>query len=164
MSNQQDSVARVIKLLQNAFGDNFKTYYDGDPEQIPLFNMPAIIVDQISDETTEAAYGQDDVTDQMVVKVVLNKRDDFAGEIDLVNMTAKRLRDIISKRDPVTHDYFPNTVKGVLRQHLTDDITALAPTMNVDYGIRPRGGGEDFATFTAEGHVTFSLTYSVNTN
>ena len=163
--DELDIVKRTIDLMRTTFGTTFKEYYDGDPEQIPLFNLPALIVDQTNDTTTEAAYGQDDVDDSITVKVVMDKRDDFNGDqVDPLNMTARKIRELIGKRDPVTRKYETKTVKGALRTHLLDGITALAPVVTVEYGIVPRGGDSNYATLTSEGHVKISMTYTVNTD
>jgi len=151
--------------MKETFGSSFKKYFDGDPEAIAVMDLPAIIVEQTGDTTNEGAYGQDDVQDRIVVKVVLNKRDDFTGDaVDPLNLTARKIRELVGKRDSATNDYDDQTVKGAIRKHLTDDITALAPEMTVEYGINPRIGGEGLANLTAEGHVTFSLEYSLNTD
>ncbi|NQD39969.1 hypothetical protein [Glutamicibacter halophytocola] len=164
----EDSVQRVLKLMKSTFGDEFKTYYDGDPEVIPLFNLPCIIVTQTSDETVEAAMGQDDVNDSITVKVVLNKRDDWDNDkVNPLNMTERKIRDYIAKRDPATGNYLPNTVKGAIRSDLLEGVEAVAPTMNVEYGLNPRAIGEnpktEYADLTAEGHVTFTVQFSVDT-
>ncbi|MFJ6416472.1 hypothetical protein [Paeniglutamicibacter sp. NPDC091659] len=169
MTDYQDNVQRVLNLMKTTFGSEFKTYYDGEPEVIPLFNLPCIIVTQTSDTTTEGAQGQDDVEDTITVKVVLNKKDDWNGDkVDPLNMTERKIRDYVGKRDKVTGNYEPQTVKGALRKELlADDVEAVAPTMNVEYGINPRAVGEDtktqYAIRTAEGHVTFGVQFSVDT-
>jgi len=166
MSSQyEDNVQRVLHLMEDTFGETFKTYYDGDPEAIPLFNLPCLIVTQSGEDTEEAAFGQDDVTDRLTVKVVLNKRDDWDGDkVNPTNMTERRIRDFIGARDPITGLYDAKTVKGALRLDLLDGVTAVAPTMNVEYGINPRvSPGEGYADLTAEGHVSFDIQYCVNT-
>lgn len=164
------SVDRVLALMKDTFGPagknrRFKVYYDGDPIAIPLFNLPALVVELVEDDTNEAAYGQDDIEERFLIKVVFNKSDDFDG--DLVNpldMTAKKIREIIGKIAPDTKTYAKATVKYALRKHLTDGETALAPRMQVKYGVTPREAGEGYAKLTAEGHVSFSITTSRNTD
>ncbi|MBV1778678.1 hypothetical protein KRR55_06070 [Paeniglutamicibacter sp. ABSL32-1] len=168
MADYQDNVQRVLNLMKSTFGSEFTTYYDGEPEVIPLFNLPCIIVTQTSDTTAEAAMGQDDIEDTITVKVVLNKKDDWNGDkVDPLNMTERKIRDYIGKRDEKTGNYEPRTVKGALRKDLLEDVEAVAPTMNVEYGINPRAVGEDsetqYANLTAEGHVTFGVQFSVDT-
>jgi hypothetical protein len=149
--------------MRSTFGDTFKTYYDGDPEAIPLFNLPCIIVTQTGDETEADSWQEDAVTDQLTVKIVLNKKDDFNGDkVDPLNMTERKIRNFVSERDEMTGHYLPRTVKGAIRTMATDGITAIANTMNVEYGITPRIAGDGLADLTAEGHVTFSISYPVD--
>lgn len=82
---------------EDAFGDSFKTYYDGDPEAIPLLNLPCIIVTQTGDETTAGAWQQDDIEDRLNVKIVLNMKDDWDGnKVDPLNMTERKIRNFIA--------------------------------------------------------------------
>lgn len=164
----EDNVKRILKLMKDTFGSSFATYYDGDPEAIPLFNLPAIIVTQSEDDTEEAAMGEDDIVDTITVKVVLNKMDDFDGnKVNPVNMTETKIREFISKRDQTTGRYDPKSVKGALRNHGLDGVTAVAPSLKVAYGLTPRTVGTDektqYASLTAEGHVTLTIQYSVET-
>ena len=162
--SSEDTVQRVLRLMRDTFGGAFKTYYDGDPEAIPVFNLPAIIVTQTGDETSEDKQGEDKVLDAITIKVVLNKRDDFTGDkIDPLNLTERKIREFIGKRDPVTGRYDRQSVKGVIRKELFQDFTAVAPTMNVEYGVNPRVAGDGLADLTAEGHVSFTVEYPVET-
>lgn len=163
MSKYEDNVQRILHLMKDTFGDTFKTYYDGDPEAIPLFNLPCIIVTQTSDETSAGSWQQDDVEDQLTIKIVMNKRDDFDNDkVNPLNMTERKIRNYIAERDLTTGLYLPRTVKGAVRTMATAGITAIAETMNVEYGINPRISGEGLADLTAEGHVTFSIGYPVD--
>lgn len=160
---KQDSVRLVLDLMRKTFGSEFATYYDGDPEAIPLSNLPALIVTQTNDTTTEGQQGEDDVTDQVTIKVVLNKKDDFDGDrVDPLNMTERRLRDYVARLDAEGR-YDPKSIKGALRAELLEGVTAIAPTMSVEYGLNPRVPGEGLADLTAEAHVSFGIQYSVFT-
>lgn len=161
----EETVVKVIDLLKKTFGSEFKKYYNGEPEAIPLFDLPCIVVTQTTDDTTEAAQGEDDVTDQITVKVILNKKEDWdANRVSELNTTESRIRTYIAKRDPKSGDYGERTVKGALRKNLLDGVIARAPQMNIEYGINPRiAPTSEYADLTAEGHVTFSIIYSVDT-
>lgn len=169
----KDSVELVIDQLIETYGPadpetnpngEFKTYYNGDPEVIPAFNLPCVIVTQIKDDTAEGAIGEDDVTDQIRIKLVMDKRDDYTGKIDPLNLTEKRLRDLVGKRT-AGNEYESGTIKKMLREALLDGVTAIAPTMAVEYGVNPREtlGESANVEWTAEAWVTFSLQYIVNT-
>ncbi|MCO4274267.1 hypothetical protein NG701_07470 [Pseudarthrobacter sp. HLT3-5] len=163
MSKYEDNVQRILHLMKATFGDTFKTYYDGDPEAIPVFNLPAIVVTQTSDTTTQDSWQQDEVEDTLTVKIILNKRDDFDNDkVNPLNMTERKIRNFVAERDQTTGTYLLRTVKGAVRTMALDGITAIAGTMNVEYGINPRVSGEGLADLTAEGHVTFSISYPVD--
>ena len=163
------SVERIIDLLVTTFGDAgpdgaFRTYYNGDPEVIPAFNCPCVIVTQTKDDTTEGEMGEDDVTDEIRINLVFDKRDDYTGSIDPMNLTEKRLRDLVGRLND-SNEYDSGTIKRMLRDALLDGVTAIAPSMEVQYGMNPREtlGSTDNVDLTAEAWVTFSIQYSVNT-
>lgn len=165
----KDSVERVIDLLIATYGaadpeGTFRTYYNGDPEVIPAFNLPCAIVTQIKDDTAEGGVGEDDVDDEIRIKLVMDKRDDYTGKIDPLNLTEKRLRDLVGRRN-AQNEYQDGTIKKMLREAMLDGVTAIAPTMSVEYGVNPREtlGDSSNVEWTAEAWVTFSLQYSVDT-
>lgn len=162
----KSSVDLVKDLLQNAYGDDFKEYYTGDPDVIPRFNLPCIIVTQTGDDTVEGEMGEDDVDDKIRIKVVLDRADDYTGNaVDPLNLTEKRLRDLVGARGD-DGKYLPGTIKRMLRSDLLEGVTAIAPTMAIEYGINPRetlGDAVGNADWTTEAWITFSIQYSVDT-
>lgn len=169
MSESLDTVQRVLDLMKETFGEAgpdgvFRTYYEGDPEAIPLFNLPALIVTQTGDDTVEGSIGQDDQTDRLTIKIVLNKADDYNGDkVDPLNMTERKIRQLVGKADPITRNYEVKTVKYALRNSLLDGFTAIAPEFSVEYGINPRPSGKGLADLTAEGHVNFTIQFTLDT-
>jgi hypothetical protein len=162
-SQYEDSVQRIVALMKDTFADKFKTYYDGDPEAIPLFNLPCIIVTQTDDETEADSWQQDEVVDELTIKVVLNKQDDYDNDkVNPLNMTERKIRNFIKERDPLTGHYLPGTIKGALRTTKLEGVTDLAPSIKVSFGINPRPAGDGLAKLTAEGHVKFSISYPVD--
>lgn len=173
MSASAESItSRILQLMKDTFGSDFTTYYDGDPEAIPTFNLPCLIVTQTTSDVTESAMNEDDVTDEITVKVVLNKRDDFTGDkVDPLNLTDKKIRDLVMKRDLVTRKYDDRTVVGAIRNYGIDGlrqdegIDGVAPTLKMEFGINPRPAADaGYADITSEGHVTFSIQYSLDTD
>lgn len=163
LDGKLDSVRLVLNLMRKTFGSTFAEYYDGDPEAMPKSNLPALIVTQTNDTTEEGAMGEDDIVDRITIKVVLNKADDFDGDrVDPLNMTERRLRDFVGRLDGAGR-YDERSIKGALRNHLLEGITAVAPTISVEYGLNPRMPGEGLADLTAEAHVTFDVQHSVYT-
>lgn len=165
MTAHVDSVQRVLKVLQDVFGSKFAAYYDGDPEAIPTFNLPALIVTQTGTSIDADAFAEDKVIDQLTVKIVYNKRDDFtANKVDTLNMTERKIREIVGLRDAETGNYDVNTVQHAVRNLALEGVTAIGQEISVEYGINPRPTGEGFADLTAEGHVSFGIEYIVLTH
>ncbi|TFC63711.1 hypothetical protein E3O62_02470 [Cryobacterium sp. TMT2-15-1] len=169
MNETKESVGLVLDLMKLTFGKDVKTYYNGDPEVIPSFNLPAIIVVQLTDDTKEAQQGEDDVSDQIRIKVLRDKREDYTGDvIDPLDLTEKKIRDLIAGQEFVdgSRRYKAKTVKGALRNALLDGVDAIASNMSLQYGVNPRetlGDAENNAEWTSEGWVTFNIEYSVDT-
>lgn len=159
----RDTVTRLRDALRQRFGSQFASYYDGDPEAIPLFNLPALIVDQTGEDDAEGAMNQADVTDRITVKLVFNKRDDFKNDKAAeVETTTKKLRELVGRRNQETGLYDKMTVKSVIRSLPMPSALVVADQMTTEYGIQPRPVGEGWADLTAEAHVSFSIQYSVD--
>ena len=158
----KDSVQVVLDLLRGGLEPGvFKEFYDGDPDLIPDFNLPCVIVEQATDLTTGAAYATDDITDTVVIRVVFNKKDDWTAQLDPTNTTQSKLRRVIDTRDAPTGEYLPNTIKGILRPQLYG-ARRIDGDMNVEYrpNIRPDQAGASYAT--NEATVTVTLTSTVD--
>lgn len=158
MSNFQDSVPRILNLMKGTFGSQFAQYFDGEPGVVFEPELPAIIVTEVGDLTEPGTFGQDDVTEQIMVKVLLNKKDDFKTNRDPENLTETKLRKLVGVRHPVTGHYEEQSVKGALRAFGTEGIVAIGRSVEVFYDIQPRQDG----VLTAEAHVVFSLQYAVD--
>lgn len=166
MSAPLSSVDRVLNLMRDTFGSKFNEYYSGDPEVIPKFNLPCIIVTQVRDDTTEGEMGEDDVTDQIRIKVIYDRSDDWTGSVvDPLNLTEAKLRDVVGTTPTKDGKYMPGTIKHALRSDLLEGVEAVAPTMEIEFGINPREtlGSEDNVAFAAEAWVTFGVQHAVDT-
>lgn len=158
----EETTQRILKLMKKTFeGGDFVEFYDGDPDQIPTFNLPCIVVDQTNDDTTEGAIGQDDVVDSIIVKVIYNKADDYEQGVNPNDLTSRKIRRVIAARDPETGKYLPNTIKHAIRHASTEGITAIAGNMAIEYGLVPRLNGDE-GLWMQEGHVRFTIQYSVD--
>ena len=166
MSDALNSVDRIKLLMIDTFGSKFKKYYDGDPDVIPKFNLPCIIVQQVRDDTAEAEMGQDDVTDQIRIKVLYDRADDWTGATSDGDLTEKKLRDVVGTTVTSDRQYKPGTIKHAIRKELLNrDVEAVAPTMSIEFGVNPRETlqSEENAAWTAEAWVTFGVKFSVDT-
>lgn len=156
----KDSVQLVLDLLRERLdgAGAFKSFYDGDPDLIPTMNLPALVVTKTSDTSEPATQDQDDVTDTIVVKAILNKADDWGNDrAKTKELTEAKLRRWMEERDPVTRRWKPTTIKGALRQGLDGD-RRIGQRMSLEIGVTPRPGD----LVTHEAHLTITVEYIVN--
>lgn len=153
----EQPIDRVLRFLKDLYPNGpFNAMYDGDPDLIPVSSLPAICVVKNMDTTSVGPTGMDKITEVIVIKVVLNKRDDWGGDSN-VQLTEKRIRDLVEARDLTTGQYLPQSIKGAFRTKLTMENVLIDQTMSFELGILPRP--QDL--ITSEGHLTLTLTYQV---
>ena len=154
-----DNVIRVLNLMERTFGSTFKQYFDDDPGAIAAFDLPCVVVTELNDVTEGAAFGQDDVTETIMVKLVFNKRYAYTNDkTEEVVYNQREIRELVGARDPLTGRFLDRTVKGAIRQYVTEGIVSVSDAMTTEYGVAPRSNG----VTTLEAHVTFTLRYSVD--
>lgn len=150
----EQPITKLVEFLKSEYGDTFHAYYDGDPDEIPKSNLPCVICVKNSDRMENGPTGMQRVTEELVVKVVLNKEDDWQSDVDPTKLTEKRIRDIVEARAPAG-GYDPSTVKYALMNRFRMSGVALDQSMTFELGALPRT--EDL--ITEEGHLTISVTY-----
>lgn len=154
MATQFESISqRIIRTLKETFGSTFHEYYDGDPYAIPDSMLPAIIVEQQSARITAGATGLDRNTETVVIKVVLDKRDDFNKD-ENINNAYQQQRDFIFARDPSTKEWLSKSIMGQIRTNFTLDDVVVGQSVDVQYFIQQRPE----ETYTDEAHVTIEAT------
>ena len=153
----QQSVDKLVEFLREEFGTQLKAYYNGDPDVIPDFNLPCVSVIKNSDQIANGPTGMQRVTEEPVVKVIYNKADDWTATTDEVDLTEKKIRDIVEFRDPATGNYSTTTVKHALMNRFTAEVLQLSQAMTFELGVLPRSD----ELVTQEGHLTMSVTYLV---
>lgn len=123
----------IINLLETNLGRGIiKDYYFGDPWMIPKTSMPCIIVDAKREGIVQTSTNDDEVTTTVLVKVVMNKVDDFnkPGKEAAVK---RKLRQIISGRDPSTGRYSSASIMHILRKNYRLGIGANSQEANVEF-------------------------------
>lgn len=150
-------IDKLIEFLREEFGSQFKAYYNGDPDVIPDFNLPCVSVVKNSDQAANGPTGMQRVTEELVVKVIYNKADDWTATTDEVDLTEKKIRDVVEARDAETGNYLSQTFKHALLNRFTVSGLELNQTMTFELGILPRS--EELVT--QEGHLTLTVTYLV---
>jgi hypothetical protein len=157
-----DAVDRILAYLEGGFGQTFHRYFEGDPIYIPLSLMPAICVIKLSGETKPSATGTNDLMEKILIKVVYSKKDDYGSnfEDDTVDFTERKLRRLISARDPVTKQFLPGTIFGILMTNFTLGDQVLDMTLSDDYAIdyRPTTASpKEEYMLTQEAYITVDL-------
>jgi hypothetical protein len=113
------TVAETIRdLFKDNFGDQFRTYRIGDPIEIGESMLPAIFVTESSVSFAQDATGYDEISHNIVVQVVLNKKDDL-GRPDDGNTLDLELDNLLYGRDKTTGLFLDNSVVGLIRKNLT---------------------------------------------
>ncbi len=153
----QQPVTQLLEFIRAQFGSQFKEYYDGDPDLIPEFNLPAIVVVKNSDQNSNGPTGMRRVTEQLVIKIIMDKKDDWHADVDPTQLTEKRIRDLVEARDPATGAYLTTTLKYAIMHRFTVNGLTLDDSMTFELGILPRPN----EMFTQEGHLTLTLDYLV---
>ena len=153
----QQPIDKLISFLREEFGTQFKAYYNGDPDVIPDFNLPCVSVVKNSDHIANGTTGLQRVTEELVVKMIYNKVDDWTATTDEVDLTEKKIRDVVEARDPDTGNYLPQTLKHALMNRFTVSGLELNQAMTFELGVLPRS--EELVT--QEGHLALTVTYLV---
>lgn len=161
-----DAVDRILAYLEGGFGAKFHRYYEGDPIYIPQSLMPAICVMKLSGETKPSATGTNDLIEKILIKVVYNKKDDYGSNFsdDKIDFTERKLRRLVSARDPITKEFMNGTIFGILMTNFTLGNEVIQMNLTDDYAIdyrpatsNPRGE----VMLTQEAYVTVDLTMRV---
>lgn len=154
-------VEQLLDFLRAELGTAFKVYYDGDPEAIPEFNLPAISVVKYSDQNDDGPTGFRRVDEMLQIKVIYNRADDYSAMDDHTELTEKKIRDVVEAIDPETGTYRQGTLKHALMNKFTMEGMTLSDSMLFELGSVARPG--DMTTM--EGHLTVTLSYLMrNTN
>lgn len=146
-------IDRIIEVLRNQEGFNyFKKFYHGDPYDIPLSNMPCVVVElqrtRISSD--DAPTGMDHIQQTIQIKLIYNKREDY-GSTNTSEVTGVRtLESFAQGIDPSSGEYESHTVLGILRKNFTLDNVIVDQAVDIQYGIVPRKDAP-----TSECHITF---------
>lgn len=150
----RETIAKTFKqTIQDTFGSSFH-YFLGDPILIPASLLPAIIIEtQKTHNGDIAPTGMERMDRTVVVKIALNKRDDFGGKPDEL-MTQTKLEQYAEGIDTATGEYAEQSLAGIIRRNYTMGNLLVSQTLDIDYGVFPRPGGQGSADLTAEVHIT----------
>lgn len=161
-----DATDRIIAYLEGGLGSKYKRFFEGDPIFIPQSLMPCVCVMKLSGETRVSATGTNDLNEKILIKVVYPKKDDYGSNFsdDSVDFTERKLRRLVSGRDPLTKAFLSGTVFGILMTNITLGDQVLRMDLNDDYGIDYRPVSPDPKAehmLTSEAYITVDLTMRV---
>ena len=133
-----DGAQRLKNAIEKQFGSLFNAYFVGAPvDVIPDAAMPAIVFQKVSGKVVASATGTDDLTEVIMVHLLVNGKDGF-GTPDDDNNVMRQLFTLVEGRDPDTANYMPTTIMGVIRQNFTLDETVINHDEQVNYDVTPR--------------------------
>ncbi len=152
----KDGVARILNLMRETFGDQFKAYFDDELPNIPEELLPCIMVTETTGTISSGATTTDDITESVKIILSMSAKDDFGGSADS-NLTGYKLRKLVKGQDPSTSwpfQYHEKTVMYALRTHVTMDEAVMSSTIDTEFGVNVRGDN----LFTQEAHITVVIT------
>lgn len=152
----KDGVARILELLKDTFGDQFRAYYNGNPEEIPASMLPCVIVSETTGVIESGATGTDDILETVIISLVMNKEDDMGSDPEK-DLTEFKLRKLVKGQYPQGHakagQYIENTVMYAIRRYITMQDSVLNSRIETDFDVNVRG--ED--VITQEAYVVVTL-------
>jgi len=149
-----DGVERVIALLKDTLGAENYTYFKGELLNTPSKMLPACMVTVPKVQIRSGATGQDDIVEQILIIIVLNKMDDVNGSQD-TDLTEYRLQKIVYGQDATTREYLPNTVMYALRKYFTMKSDTVDNSIDVEFS--PNARGETTIIPTQEAYITVTI-------
>lgn len=155
----QDPIMKLLTMLKTSLGGDYKAYYEGDPIEIGQSSLPCIIVMKQHGNAELGPTGFDRMNGSYLIKVVMDKRDDF-GASPTTDLTDRKLRQALEGRDTATGLYLSEAIIGLIRKNYTttNDTFSLNPTIQQNvkwqYWVVPRPND----IVTNEAHITIDTT------
>lgn len=155
-----DHIDRIRNLLRDTFGTQFKAYFEGNPDVIDPRYLPCVCIYEMNERPDDDATETDQNIHTVMVRVCLDKRNDDGSNFadPEVNMTERRLRLLVSARDPITNLRSENTFLFALRTNLTLGDYVIGNHGYVEYGSVLDA---NMKPITTEAHITLTLTERV---
>lgn len=152
----KDGVARVIELLRDAFGDQFKAYFNGQPQEIPESMLPCIMVSETVGVIESGATGTDNITETVIIIVALNRKDDIDADPEK-DLTEFKLRKLVKGQYPQGHakagQYMEQSLMYAIRTYITMMDSIVSSRIETDFDVNIRGE----QTLTQEAYVAITL-------
>ncbi|MFC0313688.1 hypothetical protein ACFQNE_02505 [Gordonia phosphorivorans] len=98
------------------------------------------------------------MTEEIVIKVILDKQVDWSEDVDHEQHVKKHLRRLVEARTADGRSCAPGTIRYALANRLEIERVAVSAPMSSEYGISARNAD---SLVTAEAHMSMTCTYSV---
>ncbi len=123
MDNQPkypDAAQRIMSLVQKTFGDTFRAYFLGVPNNfiIPEAGYPACIVQKTTGTFKVGPTTADDITETVYIHLIINNKTGF-GAPDQDYTIMRQLQTLVEGRDPTTGYLLPTSLMYALRTYIT---------------------------------------------
>ncbi len=146
----EDIVLQVKKILEdNASPELSRPFFDGDPIFVSKSHLPTIAVTLSKDNITAGATGYDRHIYTLIIKVIVNKENDFNKEPSMV-VAHRTLRNFTEGINGAIID--EQSIVGILRKNFTLNGSISNQTIVVDYNTINR---EDVVT--EEAWITITI-------
>lgn len=158
---QDPILKKYIELIKTSM-PVIKSFYQGDPFNIPKVNLPAMILSKSQTGIAPLTNAEDAHQIGLVLTIVTDIRDQ-RNDNDLIAPGIAQLYDIIEGRDEGTYKLKTNCILNILRTNQIVDSannlrTDLATITNSQYGMTL--GKRSPEGYSVEGQVEFIATYS----
>lgn len=151
----EDGVDRILRLMKDTFGPQFKQYYNGEIINPPASLLPCIMVTETKSDINTDATGFDVIQEEIIIIVVLNLNDYTGGSSETV-LADYALRKLVQAQDPTTKQYIAESVLGAIRTHFTMDSDTLYNSCQIDFTPSQRGTAADVIN-TQEAYITITM-------
>lgn len=155
--NYGETTSDKIKKLIESWDKNsvFGDVYYGEPDDVSETDLPFAAVDLLDTTIAQGPTATDLVTQTIKIIIAVNKKDGMSDFDDETVGWKKQLELRVEGIDPVTGQYDPTTIMGIMRKNFTMGNYALNQNVKIKYGEVFRAGIEEPSS--GEAHITLSI-------
>jgi len=135
---QDPVIEKYIEAIKAVFGGYFKVYYIEDPIQIPVSNLPCVIISSSETRIGQNSNAEDEHAMAFILTVVEDIRKDLQDD-KTISASKRNLKEVIEGRD-TNYKLKTKSILNILRTNINLDVannlrTSLTTIVRVDYGI-----------------------------
>jgi len=145
----------ILRRLKQYGDKRIKKYFYGDPIVINVSSLPALVVENTSQEITQKATGQDEITNTYNIRLILNKKSEVGKNPEEVTLE-RTIAQLISGRDS-DGNYNATSIVGILRKYFTLGDLINDQQIAIDYSTGERGD-----IITTEADILLTIKDNIN--